>query len=58
MLSLGVDSNLIELVLADEQYPTRTRAHAVRRGDVRPRLNLDVLAAVSQRNPALGAEAG
>jgi len=56
--SLGVGGNLVELVLADEQYPALARAHAVRRGDARPGLNLDVLAAVAQRNPGLGAEAG
>ncbi len=56
--TLGVEGNLVELVLTDEQYPPLPRAHAIRRGDLGPSLNLDVLAAVAQRDPALGAETG
>jgi len=57
-VDLGMHGQLVELVIRDEQDTALARVHAVGSRDRRPYLNLDVLAAVANRNPVLGAEAG
>lgn len=57
-MHLGVVGHFFELVVSGEQDPELFRADAIGSRDARPHLNLDVLAAVAQRDPVLGAEAG
>jgi hypothetical protein len=55
---LGMRDDLDALGISREEKAVLAQMYAVRSGDGRPRLNLDVLAGVANRCPAPGTEAG
>ena len=55
-VGVRVDGDLIEFRVGGEQQAILAGAQPIRGCNDRPRLNLDVLAAVANRHPLLGTE--